>query len=407
MICFIAWNTSIAGGVQNLIINITEHLASINDRASIIGYQSSFIVSELKRRNVQYEFLDIENSSIEKIKVFLNNKVVVFTSFSPNLNLYKLKKANPKVLYWNVFPTGLKEANKFGVIDLTFLSKKLANYLIESNGCVFMDKHGFDATVENSKILLHSNINYLPIPVKIPKGNTFVNRLVSRKSTELNISYVGRGSIWKIVPFIKFIKDLLEVDLKGLKVTIHIITQEVEKYKHHISEDISLSKYDIFYIDNLFGESYINYLKNNIDLHVAMGTAALDGASLGIPTIVMDYAAKAMPQNYKYRWIYLTKNYDLGHDAWQGSIESDMCLTAITKAFTEKDIEQLVTISGNCYSYVQSNHSVKSVSNKLVDYSAITKARAVTVLNLTIANNFIFRLIIGRLLRINPKRYDV
>ena len=68
----------------------------------------------------------------------------------------------------------------------------------------------------------------------------------------------------------------------------------------------------IIYCTDLAGEVLSNFLVDNIDLNISMGTAALESSVLGIPTILVDASHNIYPNSYKYRWLYECKYYDLG-----------------------------------------------------------------------------------------------
>ena len=50
MITFISWGTPIMGGVQNLILNISQELNTRNQKAKIFGYKTCLIYIELVKR---------------------------------------------------------------------------------------------------------------------------------------------------------------------------------------------------------------------------------------------------------------------------------------------------------------------------------------------------------------------
>lgn len=384
-ICFVAWGSRINGGVQNLIINLTSEIAVQGKLATIVGFKDCIIIRTLLNRGVDFIFLDFRSLSNKELALHLKNKVVVFTSFSPRLALYRLYYANPIVLYWNVFPTRLKTANKLGSIDITFLTKRLVKYLAVKNGTVFMEYKGWKVSssiLNGEDILLESN--YLPIPVKIKEKTNF-QKVTSQIKGTINISYVGRGSDWKVKPFIKVIEDINEWKGPKTKIVFHLITQDVETYKRKLDSLRLRPEICIVYQENLSGESYETYMRNNINLHVAMGTSALDGAALGIPTILIDYTMTAMPKNYRYKWIFETKGYDLGGEA-NAEASNRHVISDILLPFIEDDMLTLKKLSSKCYNYVKDNHDLAIISNSLISYAEQTSCRARTIVNHTAVN---------------------
>ena len=403
MICFIAWNTSIAGGVQNLIISLTKYFYKKEIIVSIVGYKDSFIIKQLNECSVKFNFYDLNNSDDASLTQFLTNKTVVFTSFSPNLNLYRLKTPNPKILYWNVFPGQLKNANRFGPINYYLFNQLLTNYLVRNHGCVFMDFNGFR---ESSSLLnaenKHKGIDYLPIPVSIPEHNQYIRS--SHSINIINISYVGRGSIWKIYPLIKVLTDISALTITQSQFKIHVITQEKSDFEYFIKKLNLSGNIEIIYITDLYGKSYLDFLVKNIDLHISMGTAALDGASLGIPTILIDFSYSHMPANYKYRWIYETTGFDLGHNAFLEENSIGRKFSDILQMFFDENCAS--EISKKCYEYVQENHNIEVIADKLLKYAAATNAYSETVLKYTLSNNYYVRQILGILGKKYKKKYD-
>ncbi|HTJ10966.1 MAG TPA: glycosyltransferase [Dinghuibacter sp.] len=55
------------------------------------------------------------------------------------------------------------------------------------------------------------------------------------------------------------------------------------------------------------------FLLKEVDIMTAMGTSALEGAKLGIPTILLDYSSLPVKKDYRFRFLFDTINYDLGH----------------------------------------------------------------------------------------------
>ena len=53
-------------------------------------------------------------------------------------------------------------------------------------------------------------------------------------------------------------------------------------------------------------------LLNEIDILMAMGTSALEGARLGIPTILLDIAYNEVRDGYNYQWINERDGFTLG-----------------------------------------------------------------------------------------------
>jgi hypothetical protein len=122
------------------------------------------------------------------------------------------------------------------------------------------------------------------------------------------MSYIGRGEDWKIFPLLKVIQDCSRIT--NLNFELFIYTDSEVNYLKMLPENLPNIK--INYLLNLSGLALHRSLYENSDLHFAMGTSALEGAILGIPTILLDYSHVAFPESYKYLFLHEAKNYSLG-----------------------------------------------------------------------------------------------
>jgi hypothetical protein len=387
MITFISWGTPIMGGVQNLILNISQELNTRNQKAKIFGYKTCLIYIELVKRKVDFEFIDLDIVKSNELFHYLTEEdVIVFGSYSPRFRLFMFKEANPRILYWNVMANKLTIANKIKFINFKYRTKKLINKLVDTNSLVFMDIYGLKS--------IESDIGvYLPIPVKsFQKQNPYLNRK-NRVDGELKITYVGRASIWKMQPLKKIILDILNLEESNFNIHIHIITQEIDIYKNFLS-DVRLKKFlRVTYHKNLMGDSFRYFLLENSDLHFAMGTGALDGGILGIPTIVVDYSMEAFPENYKYLWLYDTIGFDLGHPVNKNNPEKSLTMEEIILLFLQSN-NKVNLISELTFNYVQKNHEIKNVVDKLLYFTEKTKGRVRTILKYTLINFRVLKIVI-------------
>ena len=369
-------------------MNISQELNTRNQKAKIFGYKTCLIYIELVKRKVDFEFIDLDIVKSNELFHYLSEEdVIVFGSYSPRFRLFMFKEANPRILYWNVIANKLTIANKIKFIDFKYRTKKLINKLVDANSLVFMDIYGLKSIESDIGVNLfkHNKDLYLPIPVKsFQKQNPYLYRK-NRVDGELKITYVGRASIWKMQPLKKIIFDILNLEESNFNIHIHIITQEIDKYKIFLSY-VRLKKFlRVTYHKNLIGDSFRYFLLENSDLHFAMGTGALDGGILGIPTIVVDYSMEAFPENYKYLWLYDTIGFDLGHPVNKNNPEKSLTMEEIILLFLQSN-NKVNLISELTFNYVQKNHEIKNVVDKLLYFTEKTEGRVRTILKYTLIN---------------------
>jgi len=394
MICFISWGTTVIGGVQNLILNISEELNTKNQKAKIFGFKYCLIYKELIKRDIEFDFIDLTQVNPNQLHSYLTEKdVIVFGSYSPRYRLFMFKESNPRILYWNVIANKLSLSNRYKFIDFKFRTRKLVNQLIKSKSVVFMDLYGLKSIKSEVGIDLFQNDTnlYLPIPVKsFNKKNIFLTRNLNFNEV-INITYVGRSSIWKMQPLKKIITDLL--DIKNSNININIITQDVNEYKRFLSNIKIPENLSVIYHNNLIGSSYREFLIKNSDLHFAMGTSALDGGILGIPTICVDYSNHAFRQDYKYLWLYDIQGFDLGHPIESKNSKKSNSMSEIIDLYKDSNSLELKKISELTFNYVNNNHEISQIVDKLLIYTRDSQSRVNTILNYTISNFKIVSLI--------------
>ena len=217
-------------------------------------------------------------------------------------------------------------------------------------------------------LLPQFEIKYIPIPIPSSK---YLYR-PHFQGNAINLTYVGRGDeIWKIMPIKKVLQDI--TNLKTVKkINIHIVSQITNLFSQHLAAFES-ANLNIFYHDDIIGDKLRVFLIKNSNIHFAMGTSALEGAVLGIPTVLLDYSYAEFPINYKYRWIYETEDYSLGYNINYhypiGLYQMEDIVSSICN-----DNERSL-ISRKCYEYVNSKHSLGNTVQILLDIDSNAKLR--------------------------------
>jgi hypothetical protein len=106
-----------------------------------------------------------------------------------------------------------------------------------------------------------------------------------------------------------------------------------------------------------------SYLIENTDVLTGMGTSALEGAKLGIPTILLDISYFPVKGDYIFKWLHETKNYDLGHDITKLDIQEGNL--SLNKMFDEI-LFNYNNLSKRTIDYFINNHEMKTVMDKFI-----------------------------------------
>lgn len=348
------------GGVPTLFYNLARGFIRQNVDFTLIAYKDSVIHDLFEKLHSTYsfwEYSEISNDSIEKkIK---KDDVIIITWWDPKLKLFA--KVNPNIIFWNVFPDTLKLSNQ---IRGKFLLKKKTKLLIEKmiflNGLILMDDAPFNWFAEfnlkkNYEILL-------PIPICI-ENNWF---FTSKKETQtLRISYIGRAEEWKIFPLLKIINDISNLGNVRKSIVLNVITDNILRLKETIDKiKMKSNKLQIRYFDNIPNGELSGFLLENTDLNIGMGTALLESAKIGIPSLMIDPSNVTILDNYRYRWLYETKNYNLGDFYCQDKDYPGALLVDILLKFDQSKYIDEQSI--RCFEYVKNNHNLEKITIALL-----------------------------------------
>ncbi len=183
-----------------------------------------------------------------------------------------------------------------------------ANKLISQNIFAYTDLIGANLDLNNLRMpLIEKSTNIYPIPIDIPTKKVLQKcKKVSRKHSLFWVGRVDRDfKVWSLLELLK------ELDLW--------VERTQEQIKFYIIGDgdgidlIDTYKY-LFNINKLGILKYIemeNMLREEATLVFAMGTSAIEGAKLSIPTVIVN-PLRCNEKKVTYRWIYDSIGYSLG-----------------------------------------------------------------------------------------------
>jgi hypothetical protein len=173
-----------------------------------------------------------------------------------------------------------------------------------------MDSSNYNHTFNFYNLKLQNLNSFLPISCS--NGDLRKYSPVNSKNT-LKISWIGRICDFKI--------NSLNLLIHNLSYTANNLKQKIILYVIGSGNEEKNLKYNN-YLNNYFQVIKLGslnkikldkFLYSNIDINASMGTSILESAKFGIPSIVLDFDLKNINNNYSYRWLHETLNYDLGH----------------------------------------------------------------------------------------------
>jgi len=369
MICFLAGlkKDSHGGGTGSIIINIAKVLSFNKLKIKIFDDEKGWLSNSLLELNIPFDKILINNrKSIEDYSCYLQKDDILILFTGNLLNaLVLFRNANCRVLVWEVFyPLVFRLINR-KIFPIRWISSiievDLFKKLLKNNVFYFIDNFGLNAVEKRTKLKISPN-KILPIPIII-KDNIKNKKVIDNNL--LKITYIGRSVNWKMYPLLKIIEDIIELNFVK-KINIIIISSNTKIVIDFIKENYPILplKYFTFY-ENVPYDQIQSILRNS-DLHFAMGTAAIDGAILGIPTIVIDACYKKMPANYRYRWIYQMKTFGLGavlsgnENVFEGELSMENILNGIFDNYQYHSI--------NSYNYAKEFYDAEKIVMKIFEY---------------------------------------
>lgn len=196
-----------------------------------------------------------------------------------------------------------------------FLSKK-ADKALEciwmSNSIIFTDEVGAYNTFRTVKIDYESKISDILIPIAISVPDKLLKQAYPDNKQIIRLSWIGRVSNdFKKIPIKHIIEDI-ENYIKESGVVISLTVVGDGDALAEIKEYSGNHNYHINFISNIAYDRLDEFITTQVDLLIAMGTSALDGAKTGCPTIVINPIRETDLDNVYYRWIHESKGYSLG-----------------------------------------------------------------------------------------------
>lgn len=349
----------IIGGAEFLFFRLALYLIDeLKIKVSYIDYSDGVVRKMFQDHNVKIDFL--EYTGFNKIK--LNSDTILITPLSSIFDVRMYLKGNFKIFFWSLHPSGLLDSIKSNSKH-KFVGKLFTNtgadldFLISKKGVYFMDETNL---IYQKDIFHFNNIPDFFVPIFCEKRK---GKRKSVNENETHLGWVGRLSDDKIFSLNNIVDHSIAFALNNptQNLIIHIIGDGARK---NVIEEITLPKnVKIIFLGTLLGDDLTKYANTYFDLVFAMGTSALEMASMVKPVILLDFQYTALPKNNKFRWLYEVKNYNVAEKFDENlprylSFE-DLIEFVLNKSHYSK--------GEKCYDYIESNHSIDVVGNIIIN----------------------------------------
>jgi hypothetical protein len=362
-------------GVPVLFHRLANYIAEHNQEILIylIDYENGSMARHLlKLPNIHL----IIFKDGEKV-VVPDNTILIMQAFLPYKWPYELQpKDDTRLFFWNLHPRNMVPS----LLPFLFLTdlptthwwvyrlvsllypvflQRLRRYiglLFKNNAFCFMDITNYESTIKYL-YLQHGNSSNFIIPIPVTLNTNIVANKELRKEN-IRFCWVGRLCDFKAHILVYTINKLGEfAKQNGIKIIYYIIGDGSRR--GYIEKNVNVTNsIEIVFKGALPAYEVHNFLCKHVDVLTAMGTSALEGAQLHIPTILLDYSYKKIKKDYKFRFLYETEGYDLAHQISQSDFQTNnrSLQIILTKLLNEYDLHATKT-----YQYYLDNHTIDSV----------------------------------------------
>ncbi len=234
--------------------------------------------------------------------------------------------------------------------------------LDRGSALLFMDRENYRVTSERVGVVLRN-----PIFVPVPSDRAVVNRVqeVARAPrSPLSIAWLGRLAQFKVHILLHMLDRFSRLAReRRLPLRFQIIGDGPDRWRIR-TDRFEHEYFTVEWKGRLTEKDLDDYLVENIDILAAMGTSALEGARLGLPTILLDFSYRRIRGDYVFRWLHQTKDYVLGEVIGGRHIEpGNDSLDRLVDDF----LRDRSALSHQAFDYYTANHSIDVVAVRFIE----------------------------------------
>jgi hypothetical protein len=368
-------------GVPVLFCRMANEIASTNSTItiSIIDYKDGAMWRNLLNLpNIKR----IPFKDGEKVSPPLNS-ILVMQTFVPYYWPKELElNSNQRLFFWNLHPHNLipsllpvpflreipfnnPKIYFFLSIFYRKLIKRLRIYsqnLINHEGLSFMDKSNLDYTAQHLFFPI-TNREFIPVPAS--SSNLYFEITKDVKLNDIiRVAWIGRLCDFKSYILVYAIQKVNEIAHKfNNNFEFNIVGDgPFEVYIKNSTKNCKAIS--VIFHGSIPHKDIDEFILTNTDIIMAMGTSALEGAKLGKPTILLDPALKEIKEDYIFRMLYDTIEFDLGHFiTHEDFLQNNSSLYDLFKnIITNYNLHSIKT-----FNYFEKNHNILQVKELFME----------------------------------------
>jgi hypothetical protein len=350
------------GGVSILFLRLAA-IVSRDRRVIIMDMENGYMARHIPNR---CEFIPYNKPNL------LPTQSILVTQSCPLWRIPNISQfpANTKIFYWNLYSYNLSPSlsntskkllkpfahilNWFNYFRKRKL-ESLVRYLHAKKSIYFMDKKN----VEKTKFffeLYDFNESYLPIMTGELNGNYDIK---TPRDNFLKCVWIGRLDDFKIPILLHTIKRLDQIESLSLSLDIigngsmrQLVSNECDKCKRLKTRVLgSISHNDL---ENTLSKYHLLF---------AMGTSALEGAKIGLPTICVGFSYNNLEGLYRYKMLYTNIGFNVGEEITRDNYEKSSTLVSLLKNIMNNYQDEMRL----SFQHWKSNHDPHIVTNRFID----------------------------------------
>lgn len=368
------------GGVSLLFLRAAEELARGGQAAcTLVDYPDGFMASH--RTEGLTKLAAYADDGIVAIPA---DAVAIFQSMTP-WSIYPGVRpdASTRLLFWNCHPfnlvptfPGLRAAMQsrptltqlaLGTALRSYRSvmRRFAALLLDRRSLVFMDRQNLETT---QRFLALD----IPDPVMLSVGAVPAAPRAMPAPTHdgvMRAAWIGRIVDFKYPILERTLKELDRVVRAGTRIAMTVVG--AGEYSDRLRRLVRDMRLPVTLIDHMPADEMDRFLREEVDLLLAMGTSALEGAKFGVPTILLDMAYAAVPDDYRFEWLA---------DRDGSTLADHIDLRRLGQARSlDQRIDELSrdphAVAARTLAYFNANHAMPAIAERLAALAGLAQCR--------------------------------
>jgi hypothetical protein len=368
------------GGVPLLFLRLAEELGRRGIGVSVVDYADGYMA---KRHDPALMKLVVypESGTVE----IPANAVLVLQAMTPWSIFPRLAvHRNARLLFWNCHPFNLvptlpglrrpmmASATASRLLLSTLLlswrtrMRRFVHLLLEKDALAFMDRTNVETT-ERCLGLRVPEPRMMAIPAQAASDR---QHPAPEPGAGLRVAWVGRIVDFKYFPLVHALRrlDALQPAL-GMPVPVLIIG--AGDYEARLREVAAgLTHITVTFKGEVEPQALQDLLAEQVDLLLAMGTSALEGVRLGVPTLLLDLSYGEIKPGCRFAWLHEQDGYSLAGIA-------QPCPAEEAAASLASRVQQLLVapaeVSDAARRYYRNHHEISRIASRLTELTGQTR----------------------------------